>query len=54
MGGLWMTKEQCGESAKQSTSQSSSPQCHLQLGGASGGDSMEVEEDEDEKSESHG
>lgn len=58
LGGLWMTQEQCGESSKQSTSQSSSPQSHLQLGGVSvgtsmtGGDSME-EEQEDEKSESH-
>ncbi|KAK3024541.1 hypothetical protein RJ639_043733 [Escallonia herrerae] len=55
LGGLWM-QDQCGESSKQSNSQSGSPQGPLQLtvttGGTSttGGDSME---DEDEKSESY-
>lgn len=57
LGGLWLPQDQHGESSKQSSSQSASPQGPLQLGGASrgtsitGGDSMEDEEDD--KSESH-
>lgn len=52
-----MSQEQCGESSKQSNSQSGSPHGPLHLAGSSrgtsitGGDSMEDEDDE--KSESH-
>ncbi|KAI3446030.1 hypothetical protein Pfo_002695 [Paulownia fortunei] len=52
---LWMPEEQCGESLKQSNSQSGSPQGPLQLvassRGTSGADS--IEDEDDEKSESH-
>ncbi|CAK9179713.1 unnamed protein product [Ilex paraguariensis] len=57
LGGLWIAQDQYGESSKQSSSNSGSPHCPLQLNGNSrgtsttGGDSMEDEEDE--KSDSH-
>ncbi|KAI3448086.1 hypothetical protein Pfo_004751 [Paulownia fortunei] len=57
LGGLWMSQELCGESSKQSNSQSGSPQGPLHLVGSSRGTSMtggdSMEEEDDEKSESH-
>lgn len=41
-----MPQDQCGESANRN----SSPEGHLQLGGVSGGDFMEEDEEEDENS----
>ncbi|XP_057464772.1 transcription factor HRS1-like [Actinidia eriantha] len=58
LGGLWMSQDQNGESSKQSSSKSGSPQGPLQLAGTgggtstTGGESME-DEDEEEKSESY-
>ena len=52
LGGLWMPQDHNGESSKQSSSKSGSPQGPLQLartgGGTSttGGESMEDEDDE--------
>ncbi|XP_052194078.1 myb family transcription factor EFM-like [Diospyros lotus] len=58
LGGLWMPHDQYGESSKQSSSQSGSPQGPLQLAGAGGGTSTtggdSMEEEEEEKSESYG
>lgn len=57
LGGLWMTQDQYGESTKQTSSQSGSPQGPLQLGCTTGGNSTtcgdSMEDDEDEKSESY-
>ncbi|KAL6963954.1 hypothetical protein U1Q18_034960 [Sarracenia purpurea var. burkii] len=54
LGGLWMPKDQYGESSKQSSSQSGSPQGPLQLARNGGGNSTtEEEEEEDERSESY-
>ncbi|KAI3452056.1 hypothetical protein Pfo_008721 [Paulownia fortunei] len=53
----WLREDQCGDLSKQMVSHSGSPQDHLHQGvsakggSATGGDSME--EDEDDKSESH-
>ncbi|KAK9287250.1 hypothetical protein L1049_015663 [Liquidambar formosana] len=58
LGGLWMSQDQYGESSKQSSSQSGSPQGPLQLAGTTGGTSTtggdSMEDDEDEKSENYG
>ncbi|KAJ8766654.1 hypothetical protein K2173_001174 [Erythroxylum novogranatense] len=51
LGGLWMSQDQYGESAKAASSQSGSPQGPFQLAGNTGGDSME--DDEDAKSEGY-
>lgn len=52
--GLWTSQEQCGESLKQSHSQSGSPQGPLQLYGSPqgtfGGDC--IDDEDDEKSDS--
>ncbi|KAG8368320.1 hypothetical protein BUALT_Bualt15G0033300 [Buddleja alternifolia] len=56
LGGLWMSQEQCGETSKHSNSQSGSPPGPFQLGESSRvfeDDSMEDEDEYDEKSESH-
>ncbi|OIT29678.1 myb family transcription factor efm [Nicotiana attenuata] len=57
LGNIWLPQDQYGESSKQSSSQSGSPHCPLQLGGSSRGTSMTVgdsmEEEDDERSESH-
>ncbi|CAA3022862.1 myb family transcription factor EFM-like [Olea europaea subsp. europaea] len=57
LGGQWISHEQHGESSKQSNSQSGSPQGPLQLAGSSRGTSMtrgnSIEDEDDEKSESH-
>ncbi|KAJ8530092.1 hypothetical protein K7X08_036927 [Anisodus acutangulus] len=57
LGNLWMSQGQYGESSKQSSSQSGSPQGPLHLGGSSRGTSTTVcdsmEEEDDVKSESH-
>ncbi|XP_059314063.1 transcription factor HHO6 [Lycium ferocissimum] len=57
LGNLWMSQGQYGESSKQSSSQSGSPQGPLHLGGSSRGTSTtlcdSMEEEDDVKSESH-
>ncbi|KAK6805704.1 hypothetical protein RDI58_003489 [Solanum bulbocastanum] len=57
LGNLWMSQGQYGESSKQSSSQSGSPQGPLHLAGSCGGTSTTVgdsmEEEDDVKSENH-
>lgn len=57
LGNLWMSQGQYGESSKQSSSQSGSPQGPLHLAGSSRGTSTtlgdSMEEEDDVKSESH-